>query len=170
MKGSYDVMVESNQSVIPIQPGDIIYSTKSLSTFLVGHCGIVGHDKRIYHSHPKGAFADTLPKYIARHKFNGKIVIFRPRHSEEKLATWAEQNIQDIKSYFFHPKLVNKKSNYCSKFVWQAYWYCFGEDLTGRNLTDKKRTWIFPHVLKRASSLNNIGEWTIKEIKLGSEK
>ncbi|WP_117168326.1 hypothetical protein [Paraliobacillus sediminis] len=112
-----------SNKIIPLQPGDIIYSSKSFSTFLVGHCSIVGHDNKIYHSHPKGAFADTLKQYISRHPYGGRLTLIRPLRGGEESASWAQGNIKHVTRYSFHPHLNNIQMNYCSKFVWQAYWF-----------------------------------------------
>lgn len=154
----------SNKS-IPLQPGDIIYSSKSFSTLLVGHCGIVGHDNKIYHSHPKGAFADTLKQYISRHPHGGRLTLLRPLHGGTESAYWAQDNIQHVRSYSFHPHLSNRQVNYCSKFVWQAYWFSLEEDLTGRDFTNKTIRWIRTPQIRYSPKLSAVGVWEIADLK-----
>ncbi len=161
---SEEVGLKLSNKEILLQPGDVIYSSKSLSTFLVGHCGIVGHDNRIYHSHPKGAFADTVKQYKSRHPHGGRVTLLRPLRGGEKSASWAQDNIQHVTSYSFHPHLSNKQKNYCSKFVWQAYWFSLEEDITGRDLTNKRRWWIRTPLIRYSPGFSEIGVWEIADL------
>lgn len=147
-----------------MQPGDIIYSSKSFSTFLVGHCSIVGHDYKIYHSHPLGAFADTLKQYISRHPYGGRLTLMRPLRGGEESASWAQDNIKHVTRYLFHPHLNNIQMNYCSKFVWQAYWFSIEEDITGRDLTNKKNWWIRTPNIRYSPIFSKIGMWEIVDL------
>ncbi|GAA4058002.1 hypothetical protein [Amphibacillus indicireducens] len=154
------------ETLLPMQPGDIIYSSKSLSTFLIGHCGIVGHDMRIHHAHPKGAFSDSLERYVARHLLNGKIIVLRPQYADvDKVASWAQNNIHHMKKYFFHRELCNQQSNYCSKFVWQAFWFSLKEDITGKGLEVDQVRWIYPKSIRRAANLKEIGRWKVSDLR-----
>ncbi|GGM33386.1 hypothetical protein GCM10011351_19280 [Paraliobacillus quinghaiensis] len=153
------------KTTIPIQPGDIIYSSKSLSTLLVGHCAIVGQDYHIYHSHPKGAFSDTLKQFISRHKNKGKITLLRSPHGAEIIAKWAQENICEVQNYLFHPQLGNKKMNYCSKFIWQAYWHALEEDITGNDLTIKSIKLIRTPYIRHSPYLTEIGTWRIVDLR-----
>ncbi|MCZ0704558.1 uncharacterized protein YycO [Natronobacillus azotifigens] len=154
-----------SETVIPMQPGDIIYSSKSMSTFLIGHCGIVGHDLRIYHAHPKGALSDTWEQYVTRHLFDGKIIILRPQNGANKVASWAENNIHLVKKYFFTRELSNQQSNYCSKFVWQAFWFSLKEDITGKGLAVDQVRWIYPKSIRRAANLKEVGRWKVSDLR-----
>ncbi|MDC3418121.1 hypothetical protein [Aquibacillus salsiterrae] len=139
-----------------VQPGDILYSSKGWSTFLVGHVGIVGEDLRIYHSHPRGAFADSLPSYISRHKFGGALTLLRPKQGGLAAAVWARENIKMVEKYIFHPALDNIGANYCSKFIWQAFFATDVGDITGWRLANTQKHWIFPFQVKNSSSLEPI--------------
>ena len=134
-------------------PGDVIYSSKGWSTFLVGHVGMVGTDLRIHHSHPLGGFSDSWKGYLSRHKFGGTITVFRPVEGALDAARWAEENVGLINKYFFHPYLDNIASNYCSKFIWQAFWFSSKTDITGRGLTNKSIRWVYPLDIKRTVKL-----------------
>ncbi|WP_138420128.1 hypothetical protein [Aquibacillus sediminis] len=142
----------------PIVPGDILYSSKGWSTFLVGHVGIVGPDLLIYHSHPRGGFAESLRAYLSRHKFGGTLTVFRPRVGAEEAAMWAQNNIPYVKRYLFDPKLNNVSHNYCSKFVWQAFWYAQSWDITSRKLTDKRKRWVYPANIKYSWNLQVVAK------------
>ncbi|SDK18410.1 hypothetical protein [Sediminibacillus albus] len=142
-------------------PGDILYSSKGLSTFLVGHVGMVGKDYHIYHSHPQGGFFDPLPAYLSRHKFGTELIVLRPVKGAEAAAEWVLVAISLVKRYVFHPKLDVITYNYCSKFIWQAFWYTGYGDLTGRNLHDTKLAWIYPLNLKQSCLLTPITTLTL---------
>ncbi|WP_186575960.1 hypothetical protein [Aquibacillus kalidii] len=143
-------------TTIMLKPGDVLYSSKGWSTFLVGHVGMVGPDLRIYHSHPRGAFADSIAGYLSRHKFGGKMVVFRPKKGAVEAAEWVSKQIINVRKYVFHPNLDNIDFNYCSKFIWQAFWFTLEADITGINLSKRKVKWIFPYKLKRSTHFDKI--------------
>ena len=147
-------------------PGDILYSHKyAFSSFLVGHIAIIGEDFRIYHVNrwkPYG-HADSLPAYLSRHKKGEKLTILRHSHQEEavKAAKWAMQNYNRMGRYVFIRDLLDIENNYCSKFIWQAFY--FGNDRTVDLLRQGNRKsfeqFAMPGLLyrkfKRISSFNN---------------
>ncbi|MCT2538184.1 hypothetical protein NC661_10870 [Aquibacillus koreensis] len=137
-------------------PGDVLYSSKGWSTFLVGHVAIVGPDMRIYHSHPKGAFADSWKGYVSRHKYGGTMTVYRPKKGAMEIAAWAASNYSIVQRYIFHPTLQNIKNNYCTKFVWQAFWFTDQGDLTNRGLTGRHRNWIYPYEMKKSHLLREV--------------
>ena len=112
-------------------PGDILYSHKyAFSSFLVGHTAIVGENFRIYHVNRWQPFghADSMPIYLSRHKKREKLTVLR--HDNEKearnAARWAMDNYDWVKRYVYYRDLRDIENNYCSKFVWQAFY--FGND------------------------------------------
>ncbi|MRH44083.1 hypothetical protein GH741_15680 [Aquibacillus halophilus] len=136
-----------------ITPGDILYSSKGWSTFLVGHVGIVGPDLSIHHSHPSGGYSDSLPGYLSRHKFGGDIIVFRPKIGASQAAEWAVKNIGAVNKYIFHLHLDNIALNYCSKFIWQAFWFSQSVDITSRNLSHRSKNWVYPMNIKSSWNL-----------------
>lgn len=133
-----------------IEPGDILYSSKGWSTFLMGHISMVGQDYRIYHAHPAGGLTDRLPNYLSRHKFGTTITVLRPKKQAQAAAEWAMNNVGLVKRYFFDPRIGKMEFNYCTKFIWQAFWHSGCGDITGRNLTPKKIGWIYPLMMKHS--------------------
>lgn len=150
---------------VSMQPGDVLYSSKGWSTFLAGHAGVVGKDLKLYHSHPKGGFADELPNYLSRHKFGTTLTVLRPKENGEKAAEWTANNIALVKKYLFDPRLGGVEINYCTKFIWQAFWHSGSGDITGRGRTIKSISWIYPIAIKTADFFDRK---TI--IKLGPKK
>lgn len=113
---------------IRMVPGDILYSHKyALSSFLVGHTAIVGKNFRIYHVNRWEPFghADSMPIYLSRHKKGEKLTILRYdyRLEAEQAAEWAMLNINRVKRYRYFRDLQGITNNYCSKFIWQAYYF-----------------------------------------------
>lgn len=148
---------------IEIKPGDIIYSPKGKSTYFVGHLGIVGTDYRVYHSHPlasDGSFVDTIDDYIGRFEVGDEFSLLRPRFADAtKAAKMAMALINDIQRYALDINLGDVANNYCSKFVWQAYYYSSFTDITGNYNDYSTRDYILPSQIKNASGLYRAGSF-----------
>jgi hypothetical protein len=109
---------------ITMKAGDVIHNPKSTSTFFVGHVAIVGNDLLLRHAHPFGpGITEGITGYVSRFAVGDKFTILRPRDGNgPAAATWSQNNVGSINQYNFWPSLTDVTSNYCSKFVWQAYW------------------------------------------------
>jgi hypothetical protein len=72
--------------------------------------------------------ADSMPIYLSRHKKGEKLTILRYKNQKEakNAAAWAMQHIAEIERYVFVRDLLGMETNYCSKFIWQAFY--FGND------------------------------------------
>ncbi|MFB5762684.1 hypothetical protein [Paenibacillus medicaginis] len=118
-----------------MRPGDIIYNPKSISTFFAGHVAIVGPDYKLRHSHPYGpGISETLESYISRFSSGDQFTVLRPRGGiGAAAAQWSLNNINKVKAYNFAPGMADIANNYCSKFVWQAYWYGEHKDVAFGN-------------------------------------
>lgn len=119
------------ETSIHMLPGDVLYSHKTaLSSIVVGHAGIIGEDFRIYHVNrwPSYGHGDSMPIYLSRHKKGEKLTILRHPNKEEarNAARWAKQHKEQVNAYQYTRNLRNLQQNYCSKFVWQAFY--FGND------------------------------------------
>ncbi|QHZ58100.1 hypothetical protein M655_021945 [Brevibacillus sp. NSP2.1] len=138
-----------------MKPGDVLYSKKSFSTFFVGHVAIVGPDYDIIHVHPKGPwFVEDIDYYVSRFRDGDKIEVLRPRSGASKAAKWAINHIDDVKKYYFNMDLDNIELSYCSKFIWQAFYYGYNLDITGMGLTDRSRaTHIYPNDVRDSDHL-----------------
>lgn len=149
---------------LEMEPGDILYSNKNWSTFFVGHVAIVGPDYKVYHSHPSYPyrFAESLSDYISRHADGDLISVYKSRDFDGRAAAyWAQNNFNQILSYvWYNIDLNDVRYNYCSKFVWQAYWYGHGVDLTPRGLTDRSKDTIYPNQISNSSDLYFAGGFT----------
>ncbi|GAB3054205.1 hypothetical protein [Virgibacillus ainsalahensis] len=142
---------------IPMQRGDVIYSHKTArSSFVVGHEGIVGEDFRIYHVNARRRYghSDSMPIYLSRHKKGERLTILRYKnaHFARKAGKWAKKNIDKVNRYTYSRILNDIEKNYCSKFIWQAYY--FGSegniDLTARGLDMTKKSYVTPTQIYRS--------------------
>ncbi|MHA6252959.1 hypothetical protein [Oceanobacillus sp. CAU 1775] len=123
-------------------PGDILYSHKyALSSLFVGHIAIVGENYRIYHINRWKPFghADSMPVYLSRHKKGEKLTVMRYKNQEaaKQAAIWAMLHYDESKRYVFERDLLDVENNYCSKFIWQAFY--FGNDKQVDLLKESKR-------------------------------
>lgn len=140
------------------QPGDVLYSSVSRDTAFVGHIGIIGDDGFVYHVlRGNQATRTSLPRYMKRFS-KQNLYILRP-HSNKiaKQAGQAAMTIHpEIESYTFNKTLANVKENYCSKFIWQAFYYGAGIDVLGRNYTNDSSSYILPMSLKSSPYLAHL--------------
>lgn len=125
---------------VPMRVGDVLYSTKTLggSTQIVGHVGIVNSNFQIVHVTPSedGGVIDSLSAYRGRHGSGETIRVYRPRDGYGAgAARWATNNYSRVTDYFINPVALYGQisPNYCSKFIWQAFYYGEGRDLYNDN-------------------------------------
>ncbi|RLL41716.1 hypothetical protein D8M04_16730 [Oceanobacillus piezotolerans] len=141
---------------IKMVPGDILYSHKlAFSSFIVAHEAIIGEDYRIYHVNRWGSIghSDSMPIYLSRHRKKEKLTILRYPDPTiaRKAAIWARGSIGKVKTYTFNREVANIANNYCSKFIWQAF-YCGSNcevDLHGSISRYKEKAYITPIQLYR---------------------
>src|SRR5699024_6036026 len=116
---------------------------------------IIGKNYRIYHVNRRKPFghADSMPTYLSRHKKGEKLTILRYKNKEEarNAAAWAIQHYDEVKRYIFVRELLGLETNYCSKFIWQAFY--FGNDrkldLLRRKPRKTFRQFVMPGFLYR---------------------
>lgn len=153
---------------IKMQAGDLLYSSKTLggSTEIVGHIGIVGSDFRIYHVTPgaNGGAADSVTTYMGRHNPGEKIAVYQKRNGGGvAAATWAKNNYSRAKSYgISYGKLSIMTPNYCSKFIWQAFYYGSKFDSTVRGRTDADSAIIAPSIFTNTQQFVSRGSFIAK--------
>ena len=148
-------------SNIRMIPGDILYSHKyAFSSFLVGHTAIVGENFRIYHVNRWQPFghADSMPIYLSRHKKGERLTVLRHDKEQEarNAARWAMGNYDRIKRYVYYRDLNDIENNYCSKFIWQAYYFGNEEkiDLLKRGKRKLLKRFIMPgSIFRRFESI-----------------
>lgn len=152
---------------IEIKEGDILYSYKvNRGTLLVGHLALVGFNSKIIHVNkikPYG-HVDSIERYSRRHAKGDQLHVLRPHLLAVNGASqWALENIQRVSRYIFTWNLYGVPHNYCSKFIWQAFWYGENIDITNRKLNNNSYAFIFPKdfILDRGQYFNKMGTFSI---------
>lgn len=143
-----------------LEPGDIVYTPSSESTYYAGHMGIIGLDGKVYHVHPYGpVFADSLEWYLTRFYEGDRFIVFRSRLNEAgmKAAGWVQDHYKKVKFYRLQTNLRSIERNYCSKFIYQAYQFTSGLDLWSRKFTRMNQGYIYPFRIERSSELDVLG-------------
>ncbi|MBU5352495.1 hypothetical protein KQI74_09405 [Paenibacillus barcinonensis] len=143
-----------------LEPGDIVYTPSSESTYYAGHMGIIGLDGKVYHVHPYGpVFADTLDWYLTRFYEGDRFIVFRSRLRQvgDRAAEWVEDHYRQVKHYRLQTDLLSIERNYCSKFIYQAYKFTSGVDLWGRRFSKIKQGFIYPFRIERSADLDVLG-------------
>ncbi|WP_413407999.1 hypothetical protein [Paenibacillus amylolyticus] len=143
-----------------LEPGDIVYTPSSESTYYAGHMGIIGLDGKVYHVHPYGpVFADSLEWYLTRFYEGDRFIVFRSRLNEAgmKAAGWVQDHYKQVKFYRLQTNLRSIERNYCSKFIYQAYQFTSGLDLWSRKFTRMNQGYIYPFRIERSSELDVLG-------------
>ncbi|MBR2564002.1 MAG: hypothetical protein IKE29_05200 [Paenibacillus sp.] len=143
-----------------LEPGDIVYTPSSESTYYAGHMGIIGLDGKVYHVHPYGpVFADTLDWYLTRFYEGDRFIVFRSKLRQVGIgaAEWVQEHCEQVKFYRLQTNLLSIERNYCSKFIYQAYKFTSGLDLWGRKFTPMKQGFIYPFRIERSSDLDVLG-------------
>lgn len=146
---------------IEMKQGDIIHNPKSTSTYFVGHMAIVGPDLQLRHAHPDGPrISDSLSNYITRFAAGDKFTILRyPDPSiAAAAAAWSYNNINKVTTYSVATQLHYIPTNYCSKFVWQAYYYGAHRELVSNApyseiLTPPGMVFVYPSDILRSPLL-----------------
>jgi|SRR5699024_8887335 len=145
---------------IPMQAGDILYSTIGRSTYYVGHSVIVGTDYLIKESIPGKPSGHTLTieQFWGRHNKGDKFTLLRANKGAKEAAAWATDNLDKVQDYFVgNVDISNVEKNYCSKFIVQAYYY-------GANVKLAKwlNRFISPQYLKRTRKLKKVAVFSIE--------
>lgn len=146
---------------LALEPGDIIYTPSSESTYYAGHMGIIGLDGKVYHVHPYGpVFADSIDGYLTRFYEGDRFIVFRSRLSQagQKAAEWVQTHYKQVKHYRLQTNLLSIERNYCSKFVYQAYRFTSGIDLWSRKFAGSlTQGYIYPFRIERSPDLDVLG-------------
>ncbi|MFB9324636.1 hypothetical protein ACFFSY_01620 [Paenibacillus aurantiacus] len=128
---------------------------------------------RVYHVNPvndpgmgEGGKSDTLTTYRNRHNAGETIKVYRAAHGV-KAAEWAMNNYSSIDGYYIpwaswdDFKLGSLDPNYCSKFIWQAFYY--GNNKTDYIIgyyTDTKEAYVTPLQVIQSSDLTLAGSFS----------
>ncbi|WP_347861656.1 YiiX/YebB-like N1pC/P60 family cysteine hydrolase [Salimicrobium sp. PL1-032A] len=140
-------------------PGDLLFSPLGeRDSFYIGHVGIVTEDGHVIHSIPKGVKKDGVDRYF--NKFN-HLTLYRPKNEQAGLQAAAYANrIYETNGqapYRFFTTLEDKDGEqYCTKLVWQAYYFGAGVNLKNHSLMKKA---IHPEFIKDRRFLSKVGSY-----------
>lgn len=152
-------------TTITITAGDVLYSSKGWQTAFVGHVAIVGTDGKIYHSTPavtSGGIGESVNNYFSRFTKGSSIEIYRYSSGTtvpNKAAKWAENNVGSITEYNIASggDYNDITKNYCSKFLWQAYYFGGGVDLSFFPLDLNDDNTVAPNVITNSKKMTYKG-------------
>jgi uncharacterized protein YycO len=123
--------VEKAAAAFSLKTGDIVITSDSVSAGIVGHAGIVLSDGYILHI--PGPFAGGMKKdswSSWKSKYSTNEVLRQPNTTVAGMAaTWAKSHYWTTNRtpfYAITTNLASTSTTYCSKIVWQAYYYGTG--------------------------------------------
>lgn len=125
--------------------GDIFVSSKpggGMVSWVHGHAGIVGSDGQMIHMIQSGVKKESVSNFL---KHNQGTSAYRVPNStvSNNAAKWASNyynNWRGKAQYSINTEKYTQNKMYCSKLVWQSYW--FG---TGSAPVLKNPTWVILH-------------------------
>jgi len=122
-----------------IIPGDILITNGTSSAGIVGHAAIATGYNHILHIPGPGKTTEqlTAQQFVDWYRKKGWVKVYRIKDKflANNAARWADRNYysstgsatQNIKpTYKITHELYSKNPTYCSKIVFQAYWYGTG--------------------------------------------
>ncbi|WP_338553468.1 hypothetical protein [Paenibacillus sp. KS-LC4] len=164
-------------SGLVVSPGDVIYSSKGWQTFFVGHVAIVGDDGKIYHSTPavaSGGVGESLTAYLSRFDSGTTLDVYvykgssvGPYLERGKAGKWARENVSKITEYSFTSNLKMSviSSNYCTKFIWQSFYYGADTNIDrpylGNYKTGTSTSIWTPLDFQASFVMNNVGSFKV---------
>jgi len=127
------------EGVLESIPGDILITNGTSSAGIVGHAAIATGYNHILHIPGPGKTTEqlTAQQFVDRYRKKGWVKVYRIKDKflANDAARWADRNYysstgsatQNIKpTYKITHELYSKNPTYCSKIVFQAYWYGTG--------------------------------------------
>jgi uncharacterized protein YycO len=121
---------DSRNATVPyiMKPGDVLLTNGVGSFALVGHAAITISETEVLHIAGYGEKPATLSwqDWKALYSTYGWIKIYRNSNENvaKAAAAWAERNYKNSgATYEISMDLISTASTYCSKIVWQAYYF-----------------------------------------------
>ncbi|REJ09634.1 YiiX/YebB-like N1pC/P60 family cysteine hydrolase [Halobacillus trueperi] len=117
---------------LSITPGDLLFSPigKKESRY-IGHVGIVTKDNKVIHSIPSGVVQDQMEAYFNKFS-NIRIYSAQDRKSGGAAADYAvklQREHPDANYKIWTPLSTINEEQYCTKIVWQSYYFGAGVNL-----------------------------------------
>lgn len=119
------------------KPGDMLVSNSTSSKGLTGHAAIVTDNLTVVHIGGIGENPEeiSLSRFFKRYDNSVKVIRYTSSRDAKKAGEWARTYAEEYSDakYDLAVKLSGFTRTYCSKIVWQAYYY--GADV---NLGNKR--------------------------------
>ena len=120
------------RSGFELERGDVLITNATFGK-ITGHAGIVLDDNNILHIEGPGKSPDVINRdtWINKYCKKGRWTKIY-RHSDSDIASsaadWAENTYRDSNAkYLINLNTASTDKTYCSKIVWQAYYYGTGD-------------------------------------------
>ena len=123
--------ISDSKAGFSLQRGDIIITNGTSSAGILGHAGIATSSSYILHIAGKGSHPAkiSLSKWHKKYTNKGtdtwsKVYRHKTKTNAKAAATWAENTyLGSGATYKITGNLASTSVTYCSKIVWQAYYY-----------------------------------------------
>lgn len=128
----------SNFRSFNLRNGDILITDGTSSAGFTGHAGIVVSNNRVLHIAGPGfsPTVDSISEWHASYTNKGSYTaVYRPNLVADGMyaSGWADNTYRNSNaSYSFSAILSSTSATYCSKIVWQAYYYGVGSHSISR--------------------------------------
>ena len=109
---------------IKVKAGDVLYSSKSLDTKIVGHIGIVDDTGYVVHMVPGGMKRQNISQYSS--SFNYRVFGAKSTtagYNASRQAKYIWNNYSNAKYNVATMLGGARTTQYCTKLVWQSYFY-----------------------------------------------
>ncbi|MFD2308215.1 YiiX/YebB-like N1pC/P60 family cysteine hydrolase [Enterococcus termitis] len=116
------------------QPGDIMITNGTSFLGVTGHAGIFIGNGKILSIGGGGEKPSEMPIINWMQRYKGWTKIYRPaaKFNPKTAERWAINNYRNKNiSYAINNRIFEKNPTYCSKIVWQAYYYSSASPQTG---------------------------------------
>ncbi|MCM3224234.1 hypothetical protein [Terribacillus saccharophilus] len=130
------------KSTFKVKPGDIFITNGTFASGIIGHAAIANGANHILDMPGYGDKSDnnrqlTVSQWLSKYKSKGWIKVYRIKDSKlaAQVARYADTHYWSTKgaatknihiAYKITPHLYTKSPSYCSKLVFDAYWYGTG--------------------------------------------
>lgn len=161
---------QSAYSTYSMRAGDVFITNATVSSAILGHAAIAISSSNILHIAGPGETPSTISlstwhdRYTNKNGADSWTKIYR--HSNYTIASeaagWAEDTYKDSGAgYFINKDVQDTTLTYCSKIVWQAYFY--GPSTVSTDATYLSSGYILPYNLA-----NLIGDVSLLKTYVGS--
>ncbi|MGG4493758.1 YiiX/YebB-like N1pC/P60 family cysteine hydrolase [Brevibacillus reuszeri] len=149
---------------VKVKIGDMLVTNQTSSAGLTGHAAIVTDNYTVVHIGGYGENPEdiSISKFFKRYKSNIKVVRYSSSKAAKKAGAWATEFAEEYSdaTYGLTNKLSGASPTYCSKIVWQAYYY--GADVNFNDRRPNSVQMFMPYDildLDDTSVVAKIGSW-----------